>query len=102
MTSAKEASLEDMMVAMDVVDTLRHRQELVDRELDAGARREKLIAKLREIYQAQGIAVTDATLAQGVDALEKDRFSYHPPSKGFSVFLAKIYVTRERWLKPLL
>lgn len=100
--TAKPASLEDLMVAMDVVDTLRHRQELVDRELDAENRRERLIEKLRDIYEAQGIEVTEAILNEGVLALEQDRFSYQPPESSFSVTLAKIYASRSRWLKPLL
>ncbi|MFK8068828.1 MAG: DUF6384 family protein [Gammaproteobacteria bacterium] len=98
----KKAPLEDLMVAMDVVDTLRHREKLVDRELDADARRERLIEKLREIYQAQGIEVTDQVLADGVKALEEDRFKYDPPEKNFSSHLANIYVKRDKWLKPFL
>lgn len=100
-SSTKEAPLEDLMVAMDVVDTLRHRQQLVDRELDADARRERLIEKLRDIYSAQGIDVTDKVLADGVKALEEDRFKYTPPEKTFATQLAGLYVTRDKWLKPL-
>ncbi len=98
----KKAPLEDLMVAMDVVDTLRHREKLVDRELDADARRERLIEKLRQIYQAQGIEVTDQVLADGVEALEEDRFKYDPPEKTLVTHLASIYVKRDKWLNPLL
>jgi hypothetical protein len=94
--------LEDLMVAMDVVDTVRHREHLVDRELDAEARRERLIERLRQIYTAQGIEVTDAALEAGVDALEQERFAYSPPEGGFSLALARLYVHRDRWLRPLL
>lgn len=100
--TTKSAPLEDLMVAMDVVDTLRHREKLVDRELDADARRERLIEKLRDIYSAQGIEVTDQVLADGVDALEEDRFKYDPPEETFSTKLANIYVKRDKWLKPFL
>jgi hypothetical protein len=100
-TEAKKSSLEDLMVAMDVVDTLRHRQILVDRELDAENRRERLIERLRDIYEAQGIEVTDQILAEGVEALEQERFTYQPPEDSFSLKLAKLYVSRDRWLKPL-
>lgn len=99
--AVKQSSLEDLMVAMDVVDTLRHRQGLVERELDAENRRKRLVEKLKEIYQAQGIEVTDALLAEGVDALEQERFSYQAPKGSLAVTLAKIYVARARWLKPL-
>ena len=89
------------MLAMDVVDTLRHRQGLVERELKAGDRRERLIEQLREIYHSQGIEVTDAVLEQGVTALEEDRFSYTPPKGSLGVTLARLYVRRSRWLKGI-
>ena len=90
------------MVAMDVVDTIRHRQLLVDRELDAEGRRQRLIERLREIYTAQGIEVTDAALEAGVDALEQQRFAYTPAPGGPATFFAKLYVRRGRWLKAVL
>lgn len=98
--TAVEAPLEDLMVAMDVVDTVRHRQLIVDRELNADARRERLLQRLREIYAAQGIEVTDAALESGVAALEEERFRYEPKATGFGVRLARLYVRRERWLRP--
>lgn len=97
-----KAPLEDLMVAMDVVDTLRHRDLIVDRELNAEGRRRNLLARLREIYEAQGIEVTDDALAAGVDALEEDRFRYTPTANRFATRLARIYVSRSRWLKPVL
>ena len=99
---ADTAPLEDLMVAMDVVDTLRHRQQLVERELDSEGRRERLIARLREIYRAQGIEVTDQVLADGVRALEEDRFAYRPPPATFATRIAHLYVRRDQWLGPLL
>jgi hypothetical protein len=99
--SADKAPLEELMVAMDVVDTLRHRDLIVDRELDSKGRRQRLIARLRDIYTAQGIEVSDAALSAGVDALEEDRFRYTPTTGGFSVKLARLYVNRSRWFKPL-
>ena len=71
--AARKQPLDEVMLAMDVVDTIRHRQLIVERELDAAGRRERLIERLREIYTAQGIEVTDAALAAGVDALEQQQ-----------------------------
>lgn len=99
-TSDATAPLEDLMVAMDVVDTVRHRQIIVDRELNADSRRERLLQRLREIYKAQGIEVTEAALQSGVDALEEERFRYQPVESGAGVGLAKLYVRRDRWLRP--
>jgi len=96
-----KAPLEDLMVAMDVVDTLRHRDLIIDRELDSDGRRQRLLDRLREIYRAQGIEVTDEALQAGVDALEQDRFSYTSTASGFSATLARLYVSRNRWLKPI-
>lgn len=93
------APLDEVMLAMDVVDTLRHRQDLAVRELDGAAREQQLIAKLRDIYRQQGIEVSDVILRQGVDALAQSRFVYDPPRPGLSTTLARLYVTRGRWGK---
>ena len=77
--TAEKAPLDDVMLAMDVVDTLRHNQDLVARELAGEARETQLIERLRTIYHQQGIEVTDAILKQGVAALEESRFVYTPP-----------------------
>lgn len=98
----REAPLEDLMVAMDVVDTIRHRRLIVERELDAAGRRQRLVERLRDIYTAQGIEVSDAALEAGVDALEKERFAYTPASPGVGTFFARLYVRRDRWLKAVL
>ena len=87
---------------MDVVDTLRHRQLLVERELNTEMREQTLIKRLRDIYAAQGIDVPDHVLAEGVAALQEDRFVYSPPVPGFGVTLARIYITRGTWGKVLL
>lgn len=94
---AGTAPLNDIMLAMDVVDTLRHRQDLVTRELNAEAREKQLLEKLREIYHSQGIEVPDAVLKQGVAALAESRFVYTPPKPSFRTSLAKFYVSRGKW-----
>lgn len=90
------------MLAMDVVDTLRHREQLVLGELDTAARRAALLARLREIYSAQGIEVSEQVLEEGVRALEERRFVYQPPKPSIAVSLARIYVSRGRWLRSAL
>jgi hypothetical protein len=94
--------LDDLMLAMDVVDTLRHQQRLVERELDREANDEELIRRLRDIYAAQGIEVTDEVLAEGVAALREQRFAYSPPEAGFARTIAELYVSRVQWGRPLL
>jgi hypothetical protein len=90
--------LDDVLLAMDVVDTLRHRVSVVDAELNAEKREQQLIERLKEIYGAQGISVPERILKDGVKALEEQRFVYKPPENTFSVKLAKLYVSRKKWL----
>ena len=91
--------LDDVMLAMDVVDTLRRRQRLVERELDAEGREQDLKERLRKIYAAQGIEVPDHVLEAGVAALKEERFVYKPPPDRFATRLARLYVSRARWGK---
>ncbi|WP_136799878.1 DUF6384 family protein [Desulfosediminicola ganghwensis] len=94
--------LDEVMLAMDVVDTLRYRSRLIERELNADVRDEELKQRLRKIYKAQGIEVSDEALDEGVKALRDDRFSYQPPTKSFQTKLATLYVNRHRWGKAVL
>ncbi len=98
----KPQSLDDVMMAMDVVDTLRHRSRLVETELNAGDRRAELIDRLKEIYASQGIEVTEEILAEGVKALEESRFTYEPPKPSFKTKLAHLYISRGRWMRIFL
>lgn len=99
--TAQKQTLDEVLIAMDVVDTLRHRDVILQKELDQEGREQQLIARLREIYTAQGIEVTDDVLLQGVRALEEQRFHYKPPAPSLSVRLAKLYVSRRHWWKPV-
>jgi hypothetical protein len=95
----EKAPLDELMLAMDVVDTLRHKELVLARELTAEDRDAKLLDQLREIYTSQGIVVTDEILQRGVDALREERFVYPQPEPSFSRTLALAYVTRGRWGK---
>ena len=98
----KAQSLDDVMLAMDVVDTLRHRELVLAKELGGEERKAALIARLKEIYSAQGIEVPDAILEDGVKALEEKRFVYDPPRDSFQRRLATAYINRGRWAPPIL
>jgi hypothetical protein len=88
------AKLDDVMMAMDVVDTLRHREVLVERELNEEQRERALIERLRSLYKSQGIEVSDAVLAQGVKALAESRFVYTPAPPSLGRTLATLWVKR--------
>ena len=95
------APLDEVMLAMDVVDTLRHADRLVERELSADQREEDLKSRLREIYLSQGIEVSDRVLAEGVAALREERFAYRPSEPGLARSLALFWVRRSQWGRPL-
>ncbi|MBN2384000.1 hypothetical protein JXQ70_14080 [bacterium] len=98
-STTPKIELSEVMLAMDVVDTLRHQQSLVERELQSEEREAELIAKLRTIYADQGLEVTDEVIAEGVKALREERFAYRPPAPGLKTTLARLYVNRGRWAK---
>jgi hypothetical protein len=95
------APLDDVMLAMDVVDSLRHADKLVEQELSSEERDRQLKERLRKLYAAQGINVPERILDEGVAALREDRFVYRPPASGFKRSLALVWVRRGRWLKAL-
>jgi hypothetical protein len=101
MAPSPPKTLDDVMMAMDVVDTLRHRDDLVRRELNEDGREGDLIARLRQIYRDQGIEVPDQVLAEGVKALKESRFVYTPPPAGWKRSLLTLWVGRGRYGRRL-
>lgn len=101
MGATKPQTLDELMLAMDVVDTIRHRELVVARELAQGDRDAALKARLREIYRGQGLEVSDAAIEQGIRALKESRFVYTPPAPGLGRSLAIAWVRRliiGRWV----
>ena len=94
-------ALDEVLLAMDVVDTLRHREELVTQELARGDRDAALLERLRRTYAAQGIEVAEHVLLDGVAALREDRFAYRPPPASLARAWATVYVRRGLWLRRL-
>lgn len=95
LAQGKPQTLDDLMIAMDVVDTLRHREDLVRRELNEEGRESDLIERLRKIYRDQGIEVPDQILADGVKALKDSRFVYTPPPAGWKRSLLTLWAKRD-------
>ena len=96
--------LDDMMLAMDVVDTLRRRERIANNELDDQGREEDLKERLRKIYADQGLEVPDRVIEQAVAALKEGRFTYQPPPHTLGTRLARLYVRRGaagKWLGGL-
>ncbi|MEM8981635.1 MAG: DUF6384 family protein [Pseudomonadota bacterium] len=95
-TADSDVRLTDVMLAMDVVDSLRHEEALVARALNADERERVLLERVRGAYEAQGIEVSDATLAAGVKALKEREFQYDPPPPGLRTRLFTAWVRRGR------
>jgi hypothetical protein len=93
------ATLDELMLAMDVVDTLRHRDVLVERALAEETREHELVERLRALYKGQGIDVPDSIIAQGVKALKERRFVYTPAGPSLARTLALIWVGRRRYAR---
>lgn len=100
-TADKQAPLEDLMAAMDVVDTLRHRRGIAAREMDGEGRQERLLERLKQMYGAQGIDVSDHVLQEGIDALEQERFKYQSVAPSWRTKFSSMWVSRTRWGKPV-
>jgi hypothetical protein len=101
LAAGKPQTLDDIMIAMDVVDTLRHREDLVRRELNEEGRESELIERLRQIYRDQGIDVPDRVLAEGVRALKDSRFVYTPPPASWKRTLFTLWADRDVYGKRM-
>lgn len=93
-SGAPAPALDDLMLAMDVVDTLRHQEAVALRELAQDGRDAALKARLREIYEGQGLVVSDRILDEGLTALKDSRFTYTPTPPGTGRLLADLWIRR--------
>lgn len=100
-TAPPPPALDELMLAMDVVDTLRHQEDVAVRELAQDGRDQTLRERLRRIYESQGLAVSDRILDEGIKALRESRFTYEPTPAGFSRTLAGLWVRRGSWGKAI-
>ena len=94
--------LNDVMLTMDVADTLRYQEQLIERELSVVDADRAMIDKVRRMYESQGIKVSDRIIAEAVAALREERFTYKPPDKNAKTGLARLYVNRGFWSKAVL
>lgn len=93
--------LDELMLAMDVVDTLRHRDGQVEQELNEDNREAALLERLRRLYKSQGIEVPESVLREGVKAMAENRYAYQPAPPSLGRNLAWAWVKRgvlSRWI----
>lgn len=97
-----DKEFEDVLMAMDVVDTLRQNTRVVERELTVANYDQDLIARLKGIYSSQGIDVPDYILKEGVKALKEDRFRYEALAPSSARSMAELYIKHQNLVPFLL
>ncbi|HVG93287.1 MAG TPA: DUF6384 family protein [Planctomycetota bacterium] len=70
LVKATPPPLDEVMLAMDDVDVLRHQEALVRAELDDDARRRAFVERVQAVYASQGIEVPSSVIER-VDALPR-------------------------------
>ncbi|NVJ66280.1 MAG: hypothetical protein HWE16_07305 [Gammaproteobacteria bacterium] len=96
-----DVPLSDVMLAMDIADTIRHRERIVEHELSAEDREKALFVKVKKTYASQGIEVSDATIREAIQAIEDERFAYKSPKESLFTKFAHAYINRAKWGKGL-
>lgn len=91
---ATAPKLDELMLAMDVVDTLRHQEGMVEKALSEDSRDATLKERLRTLYEGQGLRVSDRILDDGIRALKESRFTYDPAPPSFARTMALLWVGR--------
>jgi hypothetical protein len=92
-------ALDEVLLAMDAVDAIRHEQNSVAKDLSDDERRAELVRRVRAQYEAQGIEVSDALIEEAIRAQDEKRFAFVPPADGIQVRLGRLYATRARWAR---
>ena len=94
-----QVSLREQLGALAVIDDMRHRDMVVQEHLDLPKRRAEVILRVREFYASRGVEVDDATIEQGVKAYFDRRLTFEAPElTPMQERLARLYITRGRWL----
>ncbi|TLX15884.1 DUF6384 family protein [Rhizobium sp. MHM7A] len=97
LASAHSPSFNDLIVASDIVDTIRNDERLIDHELGSEDRKKALKARLKDMYKAQGMEVSDAVIEEAVQRKDAERFIFKPMKAGVSRFLWTSYVRRNKY-----
>lgn len=92
-------ALDDLLLTMDMVDELRHRENELHQHSDTAGQREALRARLRAFYARQGLEVSDTIIDEAITAHLDNRFAYRAPRESFALRLARVYVDRVRWFR---
>ena len=98
-SSENDLTLSDVVVTMDIVDTLRHDKRMQEYALSEGDRRQAAIEQIKKAYSSQGVEVSDETISMALEKKREDELAHNPKVSGFIYLLAKLYVFRNRIFK---
>ena len=90
--------LSEQLGAMALVDQLRHQQMEVEEHLNMPQRRTAVAARIREYYQNNGIAFTDAQIDQGVREFFDKRLTFDAPPQGMLNGWVSTALLNRRWV----
>lgn len=89
-----QPSFNDLIVLADIVDTIRNDERMIDHELGSDDRSKAAKVRLKEMYQAQGLEVSDAIIDEAMARRDAERYAYKPAVTGFSRALWLSYIRR--------
>lgn len=87
----------EQLGAMALVDQLRHQQMEIEEHLNMPQRRTAVAARIREYYQNNGIAFTDAQIDQGVREFFDQRLTFDAPPQGMLNGWVSTALLNRRW-----
>lgn len=93
-TVKTDPTIEDVLMAADAVDTIRHEIAIQETEILSDDRRLAIKARLRQYYASQGIEVPDEVIDRAVEDMDKNRYTHTPLEPGVSRYLANLWVDR--------
>lgn len=93
----RKSLLSEQLGAMAMVDQLRHQQMEVEEHLSMPQRRTAVAARIREYYQNNGIAFTDAQIDQGVREFFGKRLTFDAPPQGMLNGWVSTVLLNRRW-----
>ncbi|MGY2293498.1 DUF6384 family protein [Pseudomonas sp. SDO528_S397] len=94
--------ISEQLGAMALVDQLRHQQMEVDEHLSLPQRRVAVAARIREYYQSNNIAFTDAQIDQGVREFFARRLTFEaPPLSATDRLWTAVFIHRQKAVRLL-
>lgn len=86
--------VKSLLLTMDIVDQLRHRETQLAELSDTDQTRDDLRARVVSMYRAQGIEVSDRMVDDALLAQRERRFEHHPEPLGLTSLPAIAWVRR--------